>query len=453
MSEAQSATERLPPVPGVAAASRFLGVPAWTAVAVTAALAAGVALRLIYPGTIEYHDDEQFSFEHVKAVLDGGPWPAFGMTMSIGGPNPGMSVWIFILLGYLFDTATPPELARAVQWMNIAAISALVAFALAAVPRARREPWLWAAALWAVNPLAVIYGRKIWPPCTLPVFMVGMIAAWHYRRHWLGSFLFALIAVLCGQIHPTATFLGAALFAWAMIADWTRWRWRAFRFSGLAAGAAIGVLPALYWFYTYAGSGGGKLNDLRLPWLAFYRVFLTQPFGFGADGVLGPTAFPDFLRWPYWGIAPTWLGAALHVAIGVVAVGLFLAAGYRLLRRRRIALPVLLVGGNETGRLIRAVFFGFGAILTLLSAAGGGLYPHYLIVTTPIMMLWLVSLTAYADGGVLGNAGRGVLTALCVIDAALILSLLAYVHEVGNIYGEFGPSWEWQMNAPPIGHH
>ena len=103
--------------------------------------------------------------------------------------------------------------------------------------------------------------------------------------------------------------------------------------------------------------------------------------------------------------------------------------------------------------MIRAVFFGFGKILTLLSTTGGGLYPHYLIVATPIMMLWLVSLTAYADGGVIGNAGRGALTMLCVLEGALVISLLTYVHEVGNIYGEFGPSWEWQMNAPPIGHH
>jgi hypothetical protein len=451
MSEAQSVMERPGPAPGVSALSRFLGVSAWTALAVTGAIAAGAVLRLIYPGVIEYHVDEQFSFEHVRRVLDGGAWPSFGMTMSIGGPNPGMSVWIFILLGYLFDPQTPPDLARAVQLMNIAAILAFAGFALVAIPRAKREPWLWAAALWSVNPLAVIYERKIWPPCTLPLFMVGMIAAWHWRRHWLGSFFFALIAVLGGQIHPTATFLGAVLFFWGVLGDWPRRRWRAFHLPALAAGGILGALPAVNWFLAYADAGGGKLNRMGAPQLTFYGRFLTEPFGFGADHVLGPNPFADFLHWPYWEKTPTWLGLHLHAFLALIAVGVFLAAGWRFLSRRRISLALFLVGGNEAGRMVRAVFFGFGAILTFLTTTGGGLYPHYLVVVTPIMMLWLVSLVAYADDGVLGVRGRAVLTAICVLDAAIAFAVLVYVHEVGDIYGEFGPSWEWrQMQHVPL---
>lgn len=449
MSEVQTAAWR--DGAGLSAPAHRLGVPGWAAIVIGVALAAGVALRLIYPGVLEYHLDEQFSFEHVKRVLDGGAWPSFGMTMSIGGPNPGMSIWIFILLGYLFGTEMPPELARAVQVMNIAAIFALVAFALVAFPRHRREPWLWAAALWAVNPLAVIYERKIWPPCTLPLFMVAMIAAWHWRRHWLGSFFFALIAVLCGQIHPTATFFGVVLFLWGMVGDWPRWRWRAFRFTGLVAGAILGALPALNWFLTYAGSGGGKLNLLRLPRLTFYARFLTEPFGFGADHVLGPYPFADFLRWPYWQKAPTWLGLHLHVLLIFLALGVFALAAWHFAGRRRVSLPLLFIGSNETGRMVRAVFFGFGAILTLLTISGGGLYPHYLIVVTPVMMLWLVSLVAYTDGGVLGDRGRLILSAICLLAGSIVLMLLAYIHEVGDIYGEFGPSWEWrQLQVTPL---
>lgn len=451
MSEAQTAAERSAGGSGFATLAARVGVPVWTAVAIGLALAAGIAFRLIYPGVLEYHGDEQFSFEHVKRVLDGGPWLAFGMTMSIGGPNPGMSVWIFILLGYLFDTRTPPELAGAVQAMNIAAILAFVAFALFAIRRGRREPWLWAAALWSVNPLAVIYERKIWPPCTLPLFMVGMIAAWHWRRHWLGSFFFALIAVLCGQIHPTATFLGAVLFLWGMLGDWARWRWRAFRFPALVAGAIVGVLPALNWFLAYAGSGGSKLDQLGPPRLAFYGRFLTEPFGFGADHVLGPYPFADFLRWPYSGHMPAWLGLHLHALLALIAVGIFGFAGRRFLERRRLSPALFFVGSNETGRMVRAAFFGFGAILTLLTIPGGGLYPHYLIVITPIMMLWLVSLVAYADGGALGDCGRLALAATCLLAGAITLMLLAYIHEVGDIFGEFGPSWEWrQLQVTPL---
>src|SRR4051812_9552275 len=157
-------------------------------VVLAVALAAGIVFRLMLPGIVEYHGDEKFTFDHVLAVLNGGAWPPHGMKMSIGGPNPGMSVWIFVLLGLVFRPETPPELAQAVQLLNVAALLAFLGFIVFAIPRREREPWLWALALWAVNPLAVIYERKIWPPSVLPLFIVAMLCGWWYRRHWLGSF-------------------------------------------------------------------------------------------------------------------------------------------------------------------------------------------------------------------------------------------------------------------------
>ena len=97
----------------------------WLAV-IALALAAGIVFRLMLPGIIEYHGDEKFTFEHVMAVLDGGAWPPHGMKMSIGGPNPGMSVWVFVVLGLLFRPETPPDLAQAVQFLNVAALLAFL---------------------------------------------------------------------------------------------------------------------------------------------------------------------------------------------------------------------------------------------------------------------------------------------------------------------------------------
>lgn len=452
MSEVRSAVDQPPTLAsGLASLHLPRGIPTLTTLVVGAALAAGVVFRLFYPGVIEFHSDEQFSFEHVMAVLHGGPWPAFGMTMSIGGPNPGMSVWIFILLGYLSNPETPVDLARAVQILNIGALAAFVFFIIRAIPRPQREPWLWAAALWAVNPLAVIYERKIWPPCTLPIFMVGMLAGWWYRRTWLGSFAFALIAVLCGQIHPTATFLGAALFAWTMVGDWPTYRWRSFRFTGLIAGGLVGILPALNWFLTFSHAGGTKLNKLRFPFLTFYGRWLTEPFGFGSDHTLGPVVFPDFLRWPLWDGKPTWLTLVVYLILAAIALAILALAAWRLGHISRFSLRRIFLGEAPAGRLVRAAFFGFGTILTLLTITGGGLYPHYLVVITPIMMLWLVLLVAYTDGGVLAARGRALLSAICIIDGAIVVLLFAYIHAVGDIRGEFGPSWEWrQQQSVPL---
>jgi len=413
-----------------------------TTIVVGAALAAGIVFRLFYPGAIEFHSDEQFSFYHLTNVLHGGPWPALGMTMSIGGPNPGMSVWIFILLGFVNRPDTPVGLAEDVQILNIIALASFVAFVLRSVPRQQREPWLWAAGLWAVNPIAIVYERKIWPPSTLPVFVVAMLAGWWYRKSWLGSFVFAFVTVLGGQIHPTGAFLGVSLTAWTLIDDR-----RSFRYGGLALGALVGFLPALNWVLTYY-SAGNDLNRLRLPFLAFYGRWFTTPFGYGPDHILGPVEFPRFLGWPELGGAPTYGVLVIYLAVAGLALALLALAALRLVRSQRPSLRWLLLGETPAGQIVRAAFFGFGAILTLLTVRGGGLYAHYMIVLTPIMTLWVGLLAAFADGGVIRQRGRALLSALVVLDAAIVILLFSYIHTIGDIHGEFGMSWEFQQAHP-----
>ena len=429
-------TDGAPAAPDRGSAARL------TTIVVAAALAAGVVFRLFYPGVIEYHSDEQFSFYHLMTVLHGGPWPALGMTMSIGGPNPGMSVWIFILLGLVNRPDTPVGLAEGVQVLNIIALAGFVAFVLRAVPRRQREPWLWGAALWAVNPIAIVYERKIWPPSTLPVFMVAMLAGWWYRRSWLGSFVFAFVTVLGGQIHPTCAFLGLSLTAWTFIDDR-----RSFRYGGLVLGAVGGFLPALNWVLTYYSAGNG-LNKLRPPFLSFYGRWFTTPFGYGPDHILGPMEFPRFLGWPELGGAPTYGVLVIYVAVAALALALLALAALRLVRSERRSLRWILLGDTPAGRIVRAAFFGFGMILTLLTIRGGGLYAHYMIVITPIMTLWVGLLAAFADGGVIRQRGRALLSALVVLDAAIVILLFSYIHTVGDIQGEFGMSWEFQQTHP-----
>ena len=385
------------------------------------ALAAGIVFRLMLPGIIEYQGDEKFTFNHVMDVLHGGAWPPHGMKMSIGGPNPGMSVWVFVLLGLVFRPETPPDLARAVQLLNVAALVAFLGFIVSAVPRRQREPWLWALALWAVNPLAVIYERKIWPPSVLPIFIVAMLFGWWYRRHWLGSFLFAAVATIAGQIHPTAAFLCIAILAWTLFDDR-----RSFRVTGLVAGAIVGVLPALGWIARYY-EPGDRLHKLRPPWLTFYGRWFSEPFGLGPDHTLGPIDFTRFVAWPSIGGQPTYLVLLLHVAIAALGISLLARAAIRLYRSGGLSDRWLFIGETAGGRLVRPAFFGFGTILTLLSIRGGGLYPHYLIVIAPIMTLWVALSAAFADGGTLATRGRTVLSALCLCDALLVVLLFAYI--------------------------
>src|SRR4051812_25511029 len=152
-----------------------------SSVVVGLAIALGITLRLVWPEDIEYKGDERWIFERTQTALAGGPWPWIGQLTSMLLPHPGMSVWIFILLGWVLDARTAPQLALGVQLLNAVAILGWMAFARFALPQGVRRTWYWAAALWAVNPVAVILERKIWQPSITPIFVIAFIAAWWHR--------------------------------------------------------------------------------------------------------------------------------------------------------------------------------------------------------------------------------------------------------------------------------
>src|SRR5262249_35004334 len=160
-----------------------------------------VGLRLVWAEDIEYKGDEYWTFQRTQAVGRTEPFPWVGMPTSAGFVNPGMSAWVFLALGKLAAAQSPPDLARAVQGLNVRALVLLVGFALRVVPREEREFWLWGAALAAVNPVAVLFHRKIWPPSVLPLFTLVLLAGWWRRERRWGAFTWGLVGALVGQIH------------------------------------------------------------------------------------------------------------------------------------------------------------------------------------------------------------------------------------------------------------
>ncbi|HEY5039025.1 MAG TPA: hypothetical protein VIJ93_08155, partial [bacterium] len=94
------------------------------------ALLIGVFLRLSFPGDIEYNGDQQFLFGAGQEVGVTRPWPLVGSNSSAGFNNPGLSMWIFVVLTRIAHATNPPELARAVQVMNILALCMLGFFSL-----------------------------------------------------------------------------------------------------------------------------------------------------------------------------------------------------------------------------------------------------------------------------------------------------------------------------------
>jgi hypothetical protein len=418
-------------------------------IALILALVAGAALRLAYPTDIEYKADERWSFEQTRTVLEGGPWPALGLPTSVGGRQPGLSVWVFVALGWISGARTPPELARAVEVTNSLALFALVLFAWLSVPQPAREAWLWGAALWAANPIAVTYERKIWSPSVLPLLAVGLIAAWWHRRGWIASLLFGAIAALMSQIHVVALLLAVALFLWGFAEDR-----RSFRWSALALGGVLGALPALPWLLSVLRGGGPHVQWRILPLLYFFPRWFVQPFGFSVAYTLGKRRLLAFLAWPMIGGVPTYLSGLAHAALAAAMIVLYARAVAAIRSGPRPHLSTLFLGEDPTGRVMRAAFWGYGGLLSLLTLIGFGAERHYMIFIAPVMALWVARLAAFPGDGHFTRTARALLAVSCVGQLFVSALVLNYIHHAEVMNAPYGATWAAQQKglapSPPL---
>jgi hypothetical protein len=415
----------------------------WAVLGIVLALLAGASLRLIWPADIEYKADEAWTFQHSQDA----ELPSLGMSSSVDIPNPGMSLWVFMLLQRLSGAADPPALARAVQLLNVGALVLLAGFAFLYVPRGEREAWLWAAALVAVNPLAVLFHRKIWPPCVLPLLTLAMLYGWWYRQRRGPAFVWGLLGVCLGQIHMAGFFFAGGFILWALLFDrpWSQCvAWRSW-----LLGSLLGALPMLPWLgHLLTHPSERPINPHR--WvhafeLKFWVRWCTESFGLGINYTFGPY-FREFLRYPLLGGRPTYLVAVLHSIIAGVAITLMLRAAVQLWRQRQ-RLGTLWIGRDSASAFTQnAALWGFGLLLTLSCFS---IHRHYMIVLFPLEFLWVARLALATDVGRSPlRLGRVLLLSLCCAQFLLSANMLAFIHTRQNFAGtEYGIPYGAQCAA------
>jgi hypothetical protein len=421
-------------------------LPSLALLVLVAAVLVGIGLRFVWVRDMEYKADEAWTFQETVEAGKTEPFPWRGMPSSTGMDNPGLSVWIFIGLGRLFAVHDPTELARVVQCLSIAGILLLILFVFCCVPREEREPWLWASALLSVNPLAVLFHRKIWPPSILPLFISILLFVWWRRERRLGAFFWGLIGAFLGQIHMGGFFFAAGFVMWAFLFDRKRVAW-----GSWLVGSVLGSLPLVPWLvYMVTEWGSQPLKHktwLHIAEAKFWMRWLLEPLGFGLDYALHLDYF-DFLAWPRIGNQPTYLVAVLHSLALAGGLWIFAHAARNLWLRRRFRSSLLPNPGrrSETGFTLGAAFWGYGLLLTFSCLP---IHRHYMVIVYPFELLWLARLALASPAGTAPSlrTGRRLLASLCLCQALLATCFLGYIHTHGKIHGDYGVPYGSQQKG------
>lgn len=408
----------------------------WSIALILIVLFAGSFFRTVWASDMEYKADEQWTYEHFAAYRDEGEVPMLGMVSSRGLRNPGMSIWVFLGLGTVGRADDPVELARTVQVLNIASFGLLLVLVFSGVPKSEREVWLWALALLAVNPLAVIWHRKIWAQSVLPAFAALFLIGWWYRRRFAGAWGWGFVGSILGQIHMPGFFFAAGFTLWAVLFDRRNIAW-----LGWLVGSVLGSLLMIPWLrylvQNPAGLSAGSDRWLNMLQWGYPVYWFVESLGFGIYYNLGED-FWKFLRYPVLGGVPTFGGLIVHLAL--LALGLYLLGeAVRWYRRTRPSWRALFVGeGDPTLFTHNAALWGYGGMLLF---SGFFVYPHYLIILVVLRFLWIPNLLLGDDER---KRKRWLLAVLLVGQAVLTVLLLCYIHGADNIAGDYGRPYSRQ---------
>jgi hypothetical protein len=292
-------------------------------------------------------------------------------------------------------------------------------------------------------PEDIVFERKIWPPSVLPPFMIALMASWWYRSLPLPAFVWGALGAAIGQVHIAAWFLTLALVLWTLFHDRRSTHWPAWLLGNVAAG-----WPAIAWILDVLQHGGSSAMKLRFfPLFHYFIRWVTQPFGLGVEYVLGAEEMRSYMAGPRIAGMQTYLMGLVQVVLVLLLLAVAIDVVSRLRHSTWPSAQDVLIGRDSEGVLLRAVFWGYGGLLTLITLFGPDSHRHYLIVVAPLMALWLARLAFWCDWSRLGGP-RAILTALCIAQGAASVGLLGYIHVKQTIAGEYGPTWQSQQTGP-----
>lgn len=406
------------------------------------AIILGVVLRLLWPGDMEWKYDERWMTEKANAIRTGSsalPW--LGMPSGAKGlVNPGFSVWPFAALARV--NPTPIGLVSGVMVLNSLALFALFAAAMFLAHQRNKgfELFLWALALMALSPMAILYSRKIWAQDLLPVFIAAMTWGWLGRKHFWGSLLFVLTVGLSGQLHMSGIFLGAALAVAVtvkVVFELKEKKTLAIHPFGVIAGLSLAIPGWFFWTTGLGSQGHGGFHGWEYVRNIFSFKWITHGTGYFSAISLKESLggnFSEFLVFRMGGRVT----AIPAILMGAVALLLLIGHGMRFGEMAKWVQSFKAMAFAEKIRILLENPFFVVVVLTgiLVTATGINIQPHYLIITTPFLFLW--------PAWVLRNTTWRLL--FLGLNGALSLCFLLYIHGHGGApKGDYGVTYQEQI--------
>ena len=412
-------------------------------------LIAGLFLRTIYVRDMEYKEDERYNYTQSQLIGASEPWPAYGIASGIYVVNPGMSVWVFAALAKVTGARTPTQLERALQLFALLGICLVLIPAFRYVEPYDREPWLWAFALALVNPITLLYQRKLWPEPFLPVFSVLTLMGWWKRKRKPGALTWGFVGALIGQIHMSGFFFAAGLVLWTFLFDRRSARW-GYWFIGSVLGS-LSLLPWLHYLLSHPlstalASGWGEAMQLKY-WVFWISGAFGMHLGNSLGLLIGDTQWQelsDFVRYPLIRGHATYVVGLAHLGIicvmAWVTINLVrdfenhLRLNWRRWRDRFI--------GRESPAAFaqNAVFWGSGILMELTNV---NIRRYYMCVVFPLALLWLARAALRNNTLRASPPGRRWLGLLWACQLVISIGFVHYIHvNHGSPKGDYGDAYE-----------
>ncbi len=446
--------------------ARFAAWQRWLSPIVIAVLAA--VPRLVNLQYMEFKGDEARVAAAARFMVEHGSLVQAGIVSSLGSHNPPIFDYLMVV-PFLFTTNAVAGAAY-IALLNVAGV--LITYALALRLWGRRAAII-AGVLFALQPWAVTYARKIWEQNVEAPFaaltLYALIRAREGSRWWAATAIAGWLWM--AQLHPSAVLL-APVFLVAGPAFW-----KSLRPLPVALGLAVGLLP-LVPFAAYDAAQQWHDVQTLVGALQQPAVFNGEAYGAALVAIAG-------MHWPILeGVTfDQFVSPSAVVLFSLLSVlyllVLYAAAAFALLVVLDRVAPERRLAGMQRGHLLLMV--GWLVVPVVLGTHHSfPIYPHYELFLIPASVLLPAFAIAWLRGWIVPDATEpiggatksgtpsaspripaahrvvgGVLLTLCALAVAgwsvLLWSFLAWLPPK-QLVGDYGPAYATTASVAGLVH-